>query len=600
MTDPLLCQTCGQPLAPDETTNLTTGHCPRCAPPESAHDPSRVRWFNQSRNPRVPLDTPEPGIYPATHRPDGAEGEVWQALGAKRPPGWYVWHHVVAGRGVHQAEIDFVVAVPGKGIVLLECKGGAMTRRDGRWYQNGHLMFEQPGEQLERARRAFVKDLRNRARRLPEIAIALCFPATSAPTNRDLGGVPVLYREDMQWFEFGGAAQLLKAFSGSAYANDETYVAALHGMWGPDWWPVRPLSRLPDRAEVAWRQLTSEQSVLLSCLDESRRILVEGPPGSGKSLALMALANQFQAAKQRTLVFTYTRAIAAEMARAGLLAAYPIRDWALVHALKAGLVTVSQEEVEAHWRAPEWLAMLREVALHLESHPLTWDVVMIDEAQDLGQEDWEIVDRLMGPRTRLWLFGDENQRALWHARAVEIPARLTWTASFKLRAGLRSPPELLDLASRILEGDASVFDPSSLSAIASAFELIVLPEGGDADARRAALTDAVNALLAQEGVMSDDVAIISLGALKTYRERDVESLSGRPLRRADEAPTDGAIVCDTVMRMKGLERPFVVVTDLDLARFGRPRLMYLALTRASAKCVVVATAAEIEALAERG
>jgi len=84
------------------------------------------------RNPKVALPNPEAGLYPAERAPDDrGEAAVWRAFGKHRPQGWTVWHHIVTGLGLNQAEIDFVIAIPGKGIVLLEVKA-ASSRGESR------------------------------------------------------------------------------------------------------------------------------------------------------------------------------------------------------------------------------------------------------------------------------------------------------------------------------------------------------------------------------------------------------------------------------------------------------------------------------------
>ena len=67
--------------------------------------------------------------------------------------------------------------------------------------------------------------------------------------------------------------------------------------------------------------------------------------------------------------------------------------------------------------------------------------------------------------------------------------------------------------------------------------------------------------------------------------------------RADASDADDHVIADTFLRFKGLERPWIIVTELGLAQ-SRERYdvrMHIALTRATLGCVVVATADEIAA-----
>nr|HMR09966.1 hypothetical protein [Polyangiaceae bacterium] len=63
-----------------------------------------------------------PGLYPqAGPRPttSRAEQALYRALGTGLPEGWTAWHslRVRTGRGF-EGEGDFVIAVPGRGVIL--------------------------------------------------------------------------------------------------------------------------------------------------------------------------------------------------------------------------------------------------------------------------------------------------------------------------------------------------------------------------------------------------------------------------------------------------------------------------------------------------
>lgn len=555
------------------------------------------------RNPRHTLPTPEPGLYPAERAPDDrGEAEVWRAFGKHRPAGWTVWHHIVTGRGLNQAEIDFIIAIPGKGIVLLEVKGGQLTRREQKWYQNGHLLNPQPGEQLERARKALIGDLRRTlgVNYLPEIGLAVCFPATSKPDHVDIGGLPVLFQEDMRWFELAGHTSLSKALSGKAYPPNEGFLGTLHALWGPDWQPMQGMARLPDRVEVAWRQLTADQAAVLGCLSRSKRLLIEGPPGSGKTVLLMSLAHKLQQEGKRVLVATYTKAIAAELYRAGVRAAFPLRDWALEQARACGVVDAEADVVA--WRTDDWHAMVRGVTARVASGEVEadYDYVFVDEYQDLGEEDWPLVDALVKGSTALWLFGDEGQRAMSHAQGVSIPERLAPGGVFTLRAGLRCPAPLLDLATLHLRGEPASPDAVAEAALDACLERSIIPDDADDAARVAALQACVESALEDDAVRPHDIAVLSFASRVSSRQGGLTHLGERRLQLADDEPVEGALLCDTVLRAKGLERPIVVLTDLDrVSSKSSARALYIALTRASMRCVLVGTAAEVAQLLRR-
>jgi superfamily I DNA/RNA helicase len=110
----------------------------------------------------------------------------------------------------------------------------------------------------------------------------------------------------------------------------------------------------------------------------------------------------------------------------------------------------------------------------------------------------------------------------------------------------------------------------------------------------------VERLLEDPELKPHDVAVLSFGSRLSSRQASLSTLGERPCQLADGPPTEGAVLCDTVLRAKGLERPVVVLTDLDRVQpKSRPRALYIALTRASTRCVLVGTPAELAFLLGR-
>ena len=60
------------------------------------------------------------------------------------------------------------------------------------------------------------------------------------------------------------------------------------------------------------------------------------------------------------------------------------------------------------------------------------------------------------------------------------------------------------------------------------------------------------------------------------------------LVKADDPKAENEIVDDTFLRFKGLERPAVIVTDLNLIHDRREVRMYIAITRALSALRIVA------------
>ncbi len=145
--------------------------------------------------PKMP-DTrrPKPGLWPPG-RPrttqSHAERTVHEAPATGLPKGWYAWHSFRIRRGgCTETEVDFVIANPSQGILIVEVKGGRIEERDGLWYSNGQLLEQAPREQANRFRHELIELLRSRDILLPPCGIATFFPDTEFGKQRGSGYQP--------------------------------------------------------------------------------------------------------------------------------------------------------------------------------------------------------------------------------------------------------------------------------------------------------------------------------------------------------------------------------------------------------------------------
>lgn len=74
---------------------------------------------------------------------------------------------------------------------------------------------------------------------------------------------------------------------------------------------------------------------------------------------------------------------------------------------------------------------------------------------------------------------------------------------------------------------------------------------------------------------------------------NADDIEGIAVVRADAEPISEAVVADTFLRFKGLERQVVIVSELGDASEDHDLRMHIALTRATAACFVVVTVSEI-------
>jgi hypothetical protein len=201
----------------------------------------------------------------------------------------------------------------------------------------------------------------------------------------------------------------------------------------------------------------------------------------------------------------------------------------------------------------------------------------------------------------LWGFADDGQ-GFWRDRHVPKDC---FCAEYELRERYRCPEPLAAFADHYRSREptsapppvrpSSAPPPAPIAAI-DELRIVRLPSASALEDHAAR---EIQKALA-EGLDARDIAVLSLGGqLKTElcaRER----IGQHQVRRADAPDACEHVVADTFLRFKGLERPLVLVVELDRGKHRYDVRMHVALTRATVRSVVLATKEEIEADARLG
>jgi hypothetical protein len=515
-------------------------------------------------------------------RPTSSEAEraFFRALLTNLPEGWTAWHSLrVRANATFEGESDFVLAVPDRAIVIVEVKGGRIECEGGQWLQNGRPMERAPREQAHRFRKALERKLRDAfTGALPPMLVVTAFPQTPfqvPPGHGDLESA-VLGQQDMPWLRDALVALVDRQLGGTAPQRDQGWSKALHKLWGETWMPRVALGMRIKLREHELLPLDTDQVRLMEMLEHSTRLLVRGGPGTGKTLCARALCDR----RAPALYLCWTRALAAAMRDSGLESAWAIREYA-AHLLARAGVPIQDGAPPDEWSTETWSDIALTAAIDALPAERRHEIVVVDEAQDFTDNDWELARAVAGDGA-LWAFGDGGQ-AFWADRT--IPAKL-FPAAFELKARYRCPEPLAAFA------DAYRGESGGATAPSRCAELRVV-KVGDGEPLLERLKHEVTRAV-RDGAKPEDIAILSLQGQTRSELLKQKTLGAVRLLRADAPDAADHVICDTFLRFKGLERPVVFVTELDAARSYDVR-MHVALTRATLQATVVARPGEIEA-----
>lgn len=372
---------------------------------------------------------------------------------------------------------------------------------------------------------------------------------------------------------------------------------------------LRNYLRLMDEAAAPLQQL-------LPLLEESKGgIHVEGCAGSGKTvLATREAARQAallpRDGEHRLLMLCYNHNLA-----------HTLRRHPELHE-QADVLTISNFHEYCEHTLLEPVGALALIDRSGEGDPLSdaalrflnehtadaphYDRIFVDEAQDFRSAWWKLIERWLKPEGKLYIFADSRQKLYAHRGPLpSLPTRI------RLRRNLRNAREIAEYGAAYLPEDRRA---QALDLCGS--PLTILP-GSDKPEERA---EAVRACIrhirdnSRLHIPNRDIVVLSPWAAHNERScfpyledildyahgaEDAAAIEQRHLRcRRPDSPK---ILGDTIKSFKGLESPYVILTDIcgeNESRGFNLDAFYVACTRAKFGLCIVPTLSG-ESLARR-
>lgn len=546
-----------------------------------------------------------PPLIPATCRSNG-EREVFTRLRDEQAArNWTVLHSLHIANHLRQVEgeADFLIIVPGLGVLCLEVKGCySLKRVDGLWYYGRETRGDPRGpfKQASEAMHSLRKQVLQARPDLAQVPFwsAVAFPFIEFTSDSDEWHSWQVI--DARRFSRQPLASLVSSILRSARIHlssqptaawfrdsdrlpSEQQSAAIARILRPsfEFAEKAPDRRARQKAEVL--RFTEEQFAALDSMEGNRRVLFTGPAGTGKTVLAIEALRRAAISGKVVLKLCFNRLLGRSLSQ------HPVtqHENVVVSTFHQYLLGVSGTIPP---RVPSdgfWKEKLPDAASSklLEGHGdlARFDVLIVDEIQDLLSAPYiDVMDLVLRDglaRGRWLLFGDFERQMLYGQDKPSLDElmgdRFGAFARCSLRVNCRNTPRVATLThllgkldpnySRVLRPDDRVEPDIHYYATPSQ--------------QRKKLRDILERLH-KGSFSSQDIVILSPKAGSRCAAAAVTEAPWSERLAPYEQCSTNQIPYTTIHSYKGLESPVVIVTDIEhLSGEHFCSLFYVAATR---------------------
>lgn len=272
-------------------------------------------------------------MIPATIHPDvrsGGERRIFALLrDAVGTDNWICLHSLGLARHAYKrrAEIDFLL-ISGKGLFVLEVKGGRVARAGGEWihtdrYGRQNRKSESPFDQASSAMFALEKEIKRRSGSSDRLANLLfgygvMFPDIEFNSGGVDGDGQLVYDIRDRRKPLTAYIDRLTRFTQSTqsrprFAPTEQDAAKLVNYLRGDFDIFPPLRIQTHDASSEISRFTAEQFGILDALVAEPRCVIQGSAGTGKTLLAVESARREARENRRVLLLCFNRILAAHL-----------------------------------------------------------------------------------------------------------------------------------------------------------------------------------------------------------------------------------------------------------------------------------------------
>ena len=528
---------------------------------------------------------------------------------------------------------DFIIIHKNKGILFLECKGGNISYNPNevRWYQNKKQLKKSPIKQANDGKLNLINFLKSPKYReeinidaIPTIHGAI-FPNTPKPDSLHLGAdikpEMIIWAQDYDEFE-KSIINLLDINQSTKDITDDEKRLIQRILYGDRL--DNPFKEILKHGEHMQEiEFDEDQRMLYNFMFSNKRLIIRGLAGTGKTILAAKKATEESNNEKRVLVLTKTVGVGrflslltrSKQFKRNFLEISSIDGFVsnLARRLKMDIANPQKlEDDEKRKHFDEYLPNLCKKIFE-ENVDKKFDVLIVDEGQDFHKNWYDILKIMVKDDGHMFLFYDPLQKQISNSMAETLNENKDNYPYFNLTANYRNSSSITNFLSKLINkfysdvnasySKFSKFDGKKPEFIvADSFDEIV-----DKSKNK------VLRLISEEKFNGSDIAILSDLSMKpanynsknslraNLEENDLEVISAREyampyIREGYE----NKITFDSIKRFKGLEKPIILLVNLDnnLDNEDKMRDIYSGLSRARGHLIIVSNQQSINYLKE--
>ncbi|MEZ9140511.1 MULTISPECIES: AAA family ATPase [unclassified Shewanella] len=379
----------------------------------------------------------------------------------------------------HIGEVDFLVLNKDLGVLAIEVKGGILRHdKDGYYYsRDSGLTISRidPVSQLNRGVFVLQKWFLDNGIKM-KIGKAFCFPESVVPIN----SLPPGYKD---FNEYKAVSLVIDKKHSETFGQRIVDIMAFHreNMSIPklsEYQLEKVIEMIAPTIDAApcwisrinsdnylWLKLTEEQNECVNEAFNCKRLIINGWPGSGKTVVAVQTARKLASLKRKVLTLTYNRLLADKL-RAELIEHKGYCDVFTLHKLAweidEKLDSTSSNDINPHevMSVGADLGVINSIKNGAARGFFDeYDCLIVDEGQVVWREAWELFISIFDTK-KIVLMCDATQ-----VFEYETPVPLDWLESrlmvkaFTLTNSLRVPKKVCDRLKLFTKPNYSVQNP---------------------------------------------------------------------------------------------------------------------------------------------